>query len=102
MNPKFRALHPHFVAEVTSIDLRRAHDPETLAGIRAGMDQYAVLIFHDQPFTDAEQLAFARRLDGELHTRTGSRAIGKNRLGDQALSATSHHGATGETMQSHT
>ena len=36
------------------------------------MDEYAVLVFHDQSFTDEEQLAFARRLDGELHTKTGA------------------------------
>jgi len=100
MKPTFRALHPHFVAEVSSIDLRNVHDPETLAGIRAGMDQYAVLVFHDQPFTDAEQLAFARRLDGELHTRTGSRAIGKNRLEDEALSDISNLDESGEIMKS--
>src|SRR5262249_34709711 len=100
MNPTFPALHPDFVAEVSSIDLRNVHDPETLAGIRAGMDQYAVLVFHDQPFTDAEQLAFARRLDGLLHTRTGSRASGKNRLGDEALSDISNLDDDGEIMKS--
>jgi alpha-ketoglutarate-dependent 2,4-dichlorophenoxyacetate dioxygenase len=56
----FRKLHPHFVGEVGPIDLRQAHDPETLAGIRAVMDEYAVLVFRDQPFADDEQLAFAR------------------------------------------
>lgn len=64
------------------------------------MDQYAVLVFHDQPFTDAEQLAFARRLDGELHTRTGSRAIGKSRLGDEALSDISNLDENGDIMKS--
>jgi alpha-ketoglutarate-dependent 2,4-dichlorophenoxyacetate dioxygenase len=100
MNPTFRPLHPGFVAEVSSIDLRSVHDPETLARIRAGMDRYAVLVFHDQPFTDPEQLAFARRLDGLLHTRTGSRAIGKNRLGDEALSDISNLDENGEIMKS--
>jgi len=100
MNPIFRPLHPHFVAEVGSIDLRSVRDAPTLARIRAGMDQYAVLVFHDQPFTDAEQLAFARRLDGELHTRTGSRAIGKSRLGDEALSDISNLDENGDIMKS--
>ena len=49
----FRKLHPHFVAEVSPVDLRRVHDRETLDEIRAGMDEYAVLVFRDQPFTDA-------------------------------------------------
>jgi alpha-ketoglutarate-dependent 2,4-dichlorophenoxyacetate dioxygenase len=81
----FRPLHPTFVAEAGPIDLRTVHDPATLARIRAGMDRYAVLVFRDQPFTDAEQLAFAERFDGQLHRRTGISALAKNRLGDEAL-----------------
>ena len=100
MNLTFRKLHPHFVAEVSPLDLRCVHDAPTLARIRAGMDEYAVLVFHDQPFTDDEQLAFARRFDGELHTRTGSRVLGKNRLGDEALSDISNLDESGEIMKS--
>jgi alpha-ketoglutarate-dependent 2,4-dichlorophenoxyacetate dioxygenase len=82
----FRKLHPTFVAEVSPVDLRRVSDADTLAQIRAGMDEFAILVFHDQPFTDQEHLAFAQRLDGALHTRTGSAALGKSRLGSEALS----------------
>ena len=81
----FRKLHSHFVAEVSPAELRSVHDPETLAEIRAGMDQYAILVFHDQPFADDEQMAFAQRLDGELHTKTGSRVLVKSRLGNEAV-----------------
>jgi alpha-ketoglutarate-dependent 2,4-dichlorophenoxyacetate dioxygenase len=81
----FRRLHPTFAAEVGPIDLRRVRDPETLAEIRGGMDRFAVLVFRDQAFADAEQVDFAQRLDGELHTRTGSAALGKSRLGNEAL-----------------
>jgi alpha-ketoglutarate-dependent 2,4-dichlorophenoxyacetate dioxygenase len=96
----FRSLHPTFVAEVSPIDLRRVHDPATLAEIRAGMDQYAMLVFREQPFTDEEQIAFARRLDGQLHTRTGSAALGKSRLGDEAVSDISNLAADGTIMKS--
>jgi alpha-ketoglutarate-dependent 2,4-dichlorophenoxyacetate dioxygenase len=82
---RFRPLHPGFAAEVSPIDLRTVRDPETLAAIRAGMDAHAVLVFRDQPFTDAEQLDFARRLDGTLHAKTGTAALGLNRLGNDAL-----------------
>jgi alpha-ketoglutarate-dependent 2,4-dichlorophenoxyacetate dioxygenase len=82
---RFRRLHPHFVAEVSPVDLRQVHDPGTLTEIRAGMDEHAVLVFRDQPFTDDEQLAFAERLDGRLHTKTGTAALGLNRLGHDAL-----------------
>ena len=100
MGLSFRKLHPHFVAEVSPIDLRRVHDAATLAEIRAGMDEYAVLVFHDQPLTDEEQLAFAQRFDGELHTRTGAAALGKSRLGNEALSDISNLDESGDVMKS--
>jgi alpha-ketoglutarate-dependent 2,4-dichlorophenoxyacetate dioxygenase len=96
----FRKLHPRFVAEAGPIDLRRVHDPETLAGIRAGMDEFAVLVFHDQPFTDDEHLAFAQRLDGELHTKLGSSALVKNRFRNEALGDISNLDENGEVMRS--
>jgi alpha-ketoglutarate-dependent 2,4-dichlorophenoxyacetate dioxygenase len=100
MGLSFRQLHPLFVGEASPIELRRAHDPETLATIRAGMDRYAVLVFRDQPFTDDEHLAFAQRLDGALHTKLGSAAIQKNRLGNEALGDISNLGGDGEILKS--
>src|SRR5882672_561546 len=96
---RFERLHKHFVAEVSPVDLRRVHDPETLAEIRAGMDEHAVLVFHDQPLTDQEHLDFAQRLDGALHTKLGSAAIQKNRFGNEALGDISNVGADGEILQ---
>ena len=100
MTLTFRKLHPCFVAEVSPVDLRRVHDPETLGQIRAGMDEYAVLVFRDQPFADDEQLAFAQRLDGELHTKLGISALQKNRLGNEALGDISNLDESGEIMRS--
>ena len=96
----FRKLHPCFAAEVSPIDLRGARDADTLAEIRAGMDEYAVLVFRDQPFTDEEQLAFARRLDGELHTKTGSRVLVKSRLANEAVADISNLDEAGGIMSS--
>lgn len=100
MAPTFRKLHPLFVAEVGPIDLRRVHDRATLEEIRAGMDEYAVLVFRDQPFADDEQLAFAQRFDGRLHTRTGISVLRKSRLGNEALSDISNLDENGEIMVS--
>lgn len=100
MQLEFTRLHPHFVAEVTSpVDLRDAQDEETLAAIRAGMDQYAVLVFRDQKLSDDEQLAFAKNLDGELHSKTGASVIGKNRLGNEALTDISNVGGDGKLLE---
>jgi alpha-ketoglutarate-dependent 2,4-dichlorophenoxyacetate dioxygenase len=96
----FHRLHPHFAAEAAGLDLRTVHDAETLAAIRAGMDEYAVLVFHDQPLTDEEHVAFAQRLDGELHTRTGSSVLYKSRLGNEALADISNLDESGEVMRS--
>jgi alpha-ketoglutarate-dependent 2,4-dichlorophenoxyacetate dioxygenase len=80
-----RPLHPLFAGEVGAIDLRRVEDRPTLEAIRAAMDRYGVLVFRDQPLTDADQLAFARRFDGKLHAKTGASVLGRNRFGDEAL-----------------
>jgi alpha-ketoglutarate-dependent 2,4-dichlorophenoxyacetate dioxygenase len=95
----FRKLHPHFAAEVSPVDLRRVHDRETLDRIRAGMDEFAILVFRDQPFSDDEQLAFAQRFDGQLHSRTGAAVLGKSRLGNEALSDISNVDETGGILR---
>ena len=50
-----------FVGEVAGIDLTAPLDQATVAALEAGMDRYAVLVFHDQRLTDEQQMAFTRR-----------------------------------------
>ena len=95
----FKPLHPVFVGEASPVELRRIYDEATLAAIRDAMDRDAVLVFHDQPFSDDEHLAFAQRLDGALHTKLGSAAIQKNRFGNEALGDISNVGADGEILK---
>ena len=99
MTLQLRKLHPLFVAEASGVDLRRVHDPETLERIRAGMDEHAVLVFRDQAFSGEEQLAFATRLDGELHRKTGISVLAKNRFGDEALNDVSNVDADGALLE---
>jgi alpha-ketoglutarate-dependent 2,4-dichlorophenoxyacetate dioxygenase len=61
---------PFFGGEVSGVDLTRPLSREQAAAIEAGMDQYGVLVFHDQRFTDETQLAFSRNF-GELETASG-------------------------------
>ena len=101
MTVSFRPLHPLFFAEVTRdgkpLDLRQVHDQETLTELRDGMDKYGVLVFPQQPFTNAEQLAFAQRWDGALHAKLGSNVVDKKtRLGSPALCDTSNLGMDGK------
>jgi alpha-ketoglutarate-dependent 2,4-dichlorophenoxyacetate dioxygenase len=100
MTLTFRKLHPCFTAEVSPVDLKTVRDEETLARIRAGMDEFAVLVFRDQIWTDAEHLDFAQRLDGQLHTKLGISALQKNRFGNEALGDISNLDESGEIMKS--
>ncbi len=100
MSVTFRQLHPLFFAEVGPIDLRQVNDEETLEELRRGMDQYGVLLFRDQQFTDQDQLDFAVRFDGELHAKTGTSVLGKNRFGNEALTDISNVDENGDIMDS--
>jgi alpha-ketoglutarate-dependent 2,4-dichlorophenoxyacetate dioxygenase len=92
----FRKLHPHFVGEASAIDLRSVHDEAALAQIRAGMDEYAILVFHDQAFANEEQLAFAHRVDGATRKAGVTAMVGKSRSGYEGLSDISNVNAAGE------
>jgi alpha-ketoglutarate-dependent 2,4-dichlorophenoxyacetate dioxygenase len=94
----FRQLHPIFAAEVSAVDLRDVNDRDALASIRDGMDEFAVLVFRNQSFSIQEQLDFARRFDGSLHTKTGLSAIAKNRFGTEAVSDISNVGSDGTIL----
>jgi alpha-ketoglutarate-dependent 2,4-dichlorophenoxyacetate dioxygenase len=48
-----------FVGEASGIDITRPLSPAEAAAIEAGMDRFAVLVFHDQPFTDEQQIAYS-------------------------------------------
>jgi alpha-ketoglutarate-dependent 2,4-dichlorophenoxyacetate dioxygenase len=65
---KTRQIGPCFAAEVTDIDLTKPLTPDEVAAVHAGMDEYAVLVFHDQPVTDEQQLAFTISLGDIEHS----------------------------------
>lgn len=78
-----KPLHPHFVGEVSDVDLRRPLSAEDVASLEAGMDRYAVLVYHGQDITDDQQADFSRNF-GELElpgaasniTKTQDRRLG--------------------------
>ena len=95
----FKQLHPTFMAQASPIDLCALQDEATLAQIRAAMTQYGVLVFRAQQFSNEEQIDFARRLDGELHAKTSSSVLTKNRFGNEALTDISNVGANGNILE---
>ncbi len=99
MTVTIRKLHPYVGGEVSPVDLRRVHDRATLEQLRAGMDEHGVLVFRDQPFTDAEQLAFAERFDGTLHVKPGAAALAANRFGNDAVADISNVDNDGKILK---
>jgi alpha-ketoglutarate-dependent 2,4-dichlorophenoxyacetate dioxygenase len=63
MAMSIRPIDPHkpdFVGEVEGIDLSRSPEGADIQAIQAGMDRFAVLVFHDQRLDDEQQLRFSR------------------------------------------
>jgi alpha-ketoglutarate-dependent 2,4-dichlorophenoxyacetate dioxygenase len=70
MTLSIRQIHPVFVGEVLGADLTRPLTREEAAAIDAGMDRYAVLVFHNQNITDDQQMAFTLNF-GEIENAKG-------------------------------
>jgi alpha-ketoglutarate-dependent 2,4-dichlorophenoxyacetate dioxygenase len=70
-----------FAAEVADVDLRAPLDAAAVAAIHAGMDRHGVLVFHDQPLSDDEQIAFSKSLGKiELNTANNVTRLEERRL----------------------
>ena len=60
MSISIRPLTTNIGAEVEGIDLREPLTPAQAEEIHHGMDRYAVLVFHEQPLTNDQHLAFTQ------------------------------------------
>src|SRR5262245_13888196 len=67
-----RQIHPVFVGEVSGIDIAKPLSPDEVSALEAGMDRYAVLVFHDQKITDEHQMAFSRNFGSLEDARGGN------------------------------
>ena len=70
MAVSIRPLHPTIGGEVSGCDLTKPLAREEVAALEAGMDRYAVLVFHEQRISDEQQLAFTRNF-GEIENSAG-------------------------------
>lgn len=66
-----RQVGPCFAGEVTGIDLTKPLPSGVAQEIHDAMDEYAVLVFPDQNFTDETQIAFTEHL-GEIEHSIGA------------------------------
>ena len=72
MSVSIRQIHPVFVGEVSGIDLTRPLTADEVVAIEAGMDRYAVLVYHDQKITDEQQMVFSRNFGALEDARGGN------------------------------
>jgi len=79
MDLTIRQLHPLFVGEITGIDVGRPLGADTVAGLNAAIDRYAVLVLRDQALDDERQMAFARNFGALELPRSGGADV-KRRL----------------------
>jgi alpha-ketoglutarate-dependent 2,4-dichlorophenoxyacetate dioxygenase len=64
---QMRRLHPSFGVELAGLELHLPLDDGTWAHIWEAFNEHSLLVFHDQPLTDAEQMRFSQRF-GPLET----------------------------------
>jgi len=70
MTISIRQITPVFAGDVSGVDITQPLSRDDVAGIEAGMDCHAVLVFHDQRLTDDTQRAFTRNF-GTLESSPG-------------------------------
>ncbi len=81
---QLQPLHPLFVAQASGIDLTKALRDEDIKAINAAMNQYAVLVWKNQPLSQEQQIAFSESF-GPLDIGLKRVFKRKERLPDERL-----------------
>ncbi|MDR3537144.1 MAG: TauD/TfdA family dioxygenase [Acetobacteraceae bacterium] len=88
-----RPLTQFIGGEVSGLDITRPLTPEEVATLEHGMDQHAVLVFHDQHLTDEQQKAFSLNFGPLEHTAGGNVTKAAERRLDAYMADVSNLGA---------
>jgi len=98
MSVAIRQIHPVFVGEVSGVDITRPLARDEVAAIEAGMDRYAVLVFHDQKLTDEQQMMFSRNFGALEDARGGNIGKPEDRRLEVGMNDVSNLGKDGRPM----
>ena len=98
MSVAIRQIHPVFVGEVSGVDITRPLARDEVAAIEAGMDRYAVLVFHDQKLTDEQQMVFSRNFGALEDARGGNIGKPEDRRLEVGMNDVSNLGKDGRPM----
>lgn len=86
-------LTPGFVGEVSGIDITQPLTATQAAELERGMDQFGVLVYHGQHFTDDQQKAFSRNFGPLEQTAGGNVTKAADRRLDPEMADVSNLGA---------
>ena len=98
MTIAIRQIHPVFVGDVSGVELTRPLAPDEVSAIEAGMDRYAVLVFHDQKITDAQQMAFSENFGRLEDARGGTIAKPEDKRLATGMNDVSNLGRDGQPL----
>jgi alpha-ketoglutarate-dependent 2,4-dichlorophenoxyacetate dioxygenase len=93
MSATITGLTPDFAGEVSGADITRPLAGARVAALEAGMDRYAVLVYHDQRFTDEQQKAFSTNFGPLEQTAGGNVTAAAERRLDADMADVSNLGA---------
>jgi alpha-ketoglutarate-dependent 2,4-dichlorophenoxyacetate dioxygenase len=93
MTITIQPLTQYIGGEVSGLDITRPLAGEEAATIERGMDQHAVLVFHDQHLTDEQQKAFSLNFGSLEHTQGGNVTKAADRRLDAYMADVSNLGA---------
>ena len=79
MSISITELKPGFMGEVSGLDITQPLTLAQVTELEAGMDRCAVLVYHDQRFTDAQQKAFSLNF-GPLEETAGGNVTWATRI----------------------
>jgi alpha-ketoglutarate-dependent 2,4-dichlorophenoxyacetate dioxygenase len=99
MTIAIRQIHPVFVGEVSGIDVSQPLTAEAVAAVEAGMNRYAVLVFHDQRLSDEQQMAFSRNFGVLEDARGGNITKPEDRRLQVGMNDVSNLGRDGAPLE---
>ncbi len=98
MAVSIRQLTPVFAGEVSGVDLTKPLSKDEVAAIEAGMDKYAVLVFHDQKLTDEQQQAFSKNFGALENARGGNITKAQDKRLGEGMNDVSNLGKDGKPL----
>jgi alpha-ketoglutarate-dependent 2,4-dichlorophenoxyacetate dioxygenase len=92
MSVTITELTPGFAGEVSGLDITQPLTSAQAAALEAGMDRFAVLVYHDQQFTDDQQKAFSVNFGPLEQTEGGNVTKAQDRRLDPLMADVSNLG----------